>query len=201
MNRLHRAIAVVLVGAVGGSGLVTTVAAFTNGPDLVAVADTPAVRLTAVPVADPPPPPAPAPSPPSSPPAPPAPTSPAEEVVALTNQARAAAGVPPLDIDAAAAQAALAHSADQAAMRRMSHTGSDGSNAGARLDRAGYRWRAWGENVAAGQRTAAEVTGDWLDSPGHRSNMLNATYVHIGVGVAYDSDGMPYWTMVLAAPR
>lgn len=185
MTRLHQVVAVALVLSIGG--LATRTVAFTNLPDLVAVADTPAVRSSAVPVDDPPP--------------PPAPPTPAEEVVALTNHARAAAGVPPLVIDAAVMHAAAAHSADQAAMRRMTHTGSDGSNAGTRLTRAGYAWRTWGENVAAGQWSAEDVTNAWMGSPGHRANMLNAAFVHIGVGVAFDSSGTPYWTMVLAAPR
>lgn len=186
MNRLHHlVVAAALVITV--TGVAARTAAFTPVPDLVAVADTPAVRSSAVPVGDPPP--------------PPAPPTPAEEVVARTNQARAAAGVAPLIVDAAVMRAAAVHSADQAAMRRMTHTGSDGSNAGARLTRAGYAWRAWGENVAAGQRTAADVTGAWLGSSGHRANMLNASFEHIGVAVAYDANGIPYWTMVLGARR
>jgi len=192
MNRPHLVV-VALVGLLVGSGVATTVAAFTSVPDLVAVADTPAVRSSAVPVGDPPPPPTPLPSPP--------PASPAELVVVLTNDTRAAAGLAPLAIDDAAMRAAAAHSADQAAMRRMTHTGSDGSNAGTRLTRAGYAWQAWGENVAAGQPTAADVTTAWLNSPGHRANMLDPSYEHIGVAVAYDTSGTPYWTMVVAAAR
>jgi uncharacterized protein YkwD len=187
MNRLHPVVAAALAICTV-SGLATSVVAFTSAPDLVAVADTPAVRTSAVQVAD------------TAPP-PPTPTTPAEEVVALTNSQRAAIGLPPLVIDAAVTRAAETHSADQAAMRRMSHTGSDGSNAGQRLTRVGYAWRAWGENVAAGQRSAPDVTDAWLGSPGHRANMLDPMFEHIGVAVAYDASGVPYWTMVLATPR
>lgn len=187
MNRRHAlptvalAIAAIIVVATPGD-------AFDSSSELVALADAPAVRTGAAPVGDPPP-------PPTNPPSP----SPAADVVALTNAARATAGVPPVAVDAAVQRAAEAHSADQAAMGRMSHTGSDGSDAGDRLERAGYAWRTWGENVAVGQPTPAGVTDAWMTSPGHRENMLNASFEHIGVAVAHDAAGRTYWTMVLAA--
>lgn len=123
----------------------------------------------------------------------------AAEVVRLTNLERAAAGRSQLAAHPAVTAAAVAHSQDQAATGRMSHTGSDGSDAGTRLTRAGFDWRTWGENVAAGQRTAAEVVTAWMDSSGHRANMLNAAFTTIGIGVATDASGTRYWTMVLAA--
>lgn len=123
----------------------------------------------------------------------------AAEVVLLTNAERAAAGRPALSVHPAAATAAMSHSADQAASQRMSHTGSDGSDAGTRLTRAGYVWRTWGENVAAGQRTAQQVVSAWMGSSGHRANILNGSFTTIGVGVATGADGRMYWTMVLAA--
>lgn len=121
------------------------------------------------------------------------------EVVRLANVERAAAGRPELASHPAVTQAALAHSADQAATGRMSHTGSDGSDAGTRLTRAGFEWRTWGENVAVGQRTAADVMAAWMASPGHRANILSTSFTTVGVGVATDASGRPYWTMVLAA--
>lgn len=186
MNRPHLLAAGALVTAIVGA-VATPGSAFVSSPDLVAVADAPAVRAEAVPVGDPAPPPTTA-----------AP-SPAADVVALTNVARTAAGVPPVVVDPAVQRAAEVHSADQAAMGRMTHAGSDGSNAGDRLERAGYVWGTWAENVAAGQPGATDVTDAWLASPGHRVNMLNAAYEHIGVAVAHDASGVPYWTMVLAA--
>lgn len=123
----------------------------------------------------------------------------AAEVVRLTNLERVAAGRSALSGDPAVASAAVAHSVDQAARQRIGHTGSDGANAGARLTRAGFVWRAWGENVAVGQRTAQEVVTAWMNSAGHRSNMLSSSYTKIGIGVATGSDGRRYWTMVLAA--
>lgn len=84
-------------------------------------------------------------------------------------------------------------------MRQMTHTGSDGSDAGTRISRAGYAAGTWGENVAAGFGSADSVVEGWMNSSGHRANILNGAYTQIGVAVAYSADGTPYWTMVLAA--
>lgn len=123
----------------------------------------------------------------------------AAEVVRLTNLERAAAGRSALVAHPSVTAAAVAHSEDQAARQRMGHTGSDGSDAGTRLTRAGFTWRAWSENVAAGQRTAHDVVTAWMNSAGHRANMLSSSFTTIGVGVATGADGSRYWTMVLAA--
>jgi len=123
----------------------------------------------------------------------------ASAVIAITNGERAAAGLGPVTAHSALMTAALAHSEDQASMRRMTHTGSDGSNAGQRIERAGYAWRTWAENVAMGYDTAASVMSGWMGSPGHRVNILNRSMVHIGVAVVTGGDGHRYWTMVLAA--
>ena len=123
----------------------------------------------------------------------------ATTVVELTNQARASAGLAPVIEDSHLTAAANAHSSDQAAARTMSHTGTDGSNPGARMTAAGYTWWTWGENVAAGQKTAALVVDAWMNSPGHRANILNGSFTSIGVGSVASVDGILYWTMDLAA--
>jgi uncharacterized protein YkwD len=123
----------------------------------------------------------------------------AAEVVRLANVERAAAGRSALATDPAVTRAAVDHSADQAATGRMSHTGSDGSDAGTRLTRAGFEWRTWGENVAVGQRTAADVMSAWMASPSHRENILSGSFTKIGVGAVTDAGGRTFWTMVLAA--
>ena len=124
-----------------------------------------------------------------------------QQVVDLANAERARAGLPGLSVDQRLTSAAQAHSADQAARDTMSHTGSDGSNAGARISAQGYAWRAWAENVAMGYPDGASVTTAWMSSPGHRANILSASVTQIGVGLAYAADGSPYWTQVFAAPR
>jgi uncharacterized protein YkwD len=123
-----------------------------------------------------------------------------DQVVASTNQQRAAVGVRAVTVNASLTQAAQAHANDQAAADRMSHTGTDGSNAGTRISRTGYPVRAWGENVASGYGTADAVMAAWMASPGHRANIVSGTFTQIGIAVAYAADGTPYWAMELARP-
>jgi uncharacterized protein YkwD len=67
---------------------------------------------------------------------------------------------------------------------------------GERAHQAGYMWSAVGENVAAGQTTVASVMTAWMNSPGHRKNILNGNYKHIGVGITRGSNGVYYWCVV-----
>ena len=115
------------------------------------------------------------------------------------NGVRAAAGRSPLGIDLRMATAANAQSRYQAQQQKMSHVGSNGSNAGLRLTAAGYPWSVWGENVAAGQADCDTVLDAWLGSAPHRANILNTTFDSIGIGMALGANGVPYWTMDLAA--
>lgn len=122
------------------------------------------------------------------------------ECVVTLNQERATVGAGPLRVDLRASLAAFGHSADQAAAQKMSHTDSTGTNAGLRLQAAGYSWTAWGENVAAGQADCATVTSAWLGSSAHRANIMNPVFRDIGIGMVIGANGVPYWTMDLAAP-
>ncbi|SBT53134.1 CAP domain-containing protein [Micromonospora auratinigra] len=122
-----------------------------------------------------------------------------QQVVDLVNKERAKAGCKALGIDDKLMLAAQRHSQDQADHKTMSHDGSDGSDVGDRLDRVGYAWRAYGENVAWNQQTPAAVMDAWMNSPGHRANILNCSFTEIGVGVAR-SNG-PYWTQDFGTPR
>ncbi|MEU9738748.1 CAP domain-containing protein [Micromonospora chersina] len=121
------------------------------------------------------------------------------EVVDLVNQERAKAGCKALTVDDKLVLAAQRHSQDQADHKTMSHDGSDGSDVGDRLDRVGYTWRSYGENVAWNQQSPAAVMDAWMNSPGHRANILNCSFTEIGVGVAR-SNG-PYWTQDFGTPR
>jgi uncharacterized protein YkwD len=127
----------------------------------------------------------------------------ADEVIALTNQQRAYYGLPPLQRVQTLMNAAQGHSQDMASNDFLGHTGSDGSDGGQRMTRAGYPWIAWGENVAAGYPTAAEVVQQWMNSPGHRANILDPGFRDIGAGHAYGpwSYYGHYWTQVIGARR
>lgn len=130
------------------------------------------------------------------------PPSYAQQVIALINQERAARGIPCLEAHPALIAAAAAHSQDMAATGVLSHTGSDGSSPGDRIRRAGYEPNSWGECVAAGYPTPAEVVAGWMNSPAHRDILLSRSFVHIGAGhaCADDSGTTHYWTVNVASP-
>ncbi|MGW3940181.1 CAP domain-containing protein [Streptomyces phaeochromogenes] len=123
----------------------------------------------------------------------------AAEVVALTNTERAAAGLRPLAVDPLLTNAAQAHSADMVARAFYSHTSPDGSEPWHRASAAGSTRRTIGENIACGQRSAAEVVQGWMDSPGHRANILKPAFTHIGVGFAGGGSAGTYWTQLFGA--
>lgn len=127
----------------------------------------------------------------------------AQEVVELTNAIRREHDCGPLTADPALTGAARAHSDDMASRDYFSHTGRDGSHAGDRITAAGYRWTAWAENIAAGYESAEAVVEAWMDSDGHRTNILNCELRNIGVGYASAEDSTygTYWTQNFGTPR
>ena len=136
----------------------------------------------------------------------------AMRVLELVNAARSEARrcgrerfepAPPLTMVTALTAAASVHSLDMAERERLGHDGSDGSNSGERMTRAGYAWQVAGENVAAGQADAESVVAAWLDSPGHCATLMSTLYTETGVAFALAPGKNPaiYWTQVFAAPR
>lgn len=124
----------------------------------------------------------------------------AQELLRLVNAERQRVNVHPLVLNDKLTAAAQRHSQDMATSRRMSHTGSDGSTMRSRIDATQYRWSTIGENVALGQPSAAAVMAAWMNSPGHRQNILNPAFTELGIGYA-TAAGRPYWTQVFARPR
>ncbi|KPI22632.1 SCP-like extracellular [Actinobacteria bacterium OK074] len=123
----------------------------------------------------------------------------ADEVVALTNAERAAAGLPPLAVDPLLTVAAQAHSADMVARDFYAHTSPEGGEPWDRAAAAGSTRRTIGENIACGQRSAAEVVTGWMNSPGHRANILKPAFTHIGVGFVGGGRAGTYWTQLFGA--
>lgn len=123
----------------------------------------------------------------------------AADVVELTNRERARAGLPPLAVDPVLTTAAQAHSADMIARAFYSHTSPDGSQPWDRAAAAGSTRRSIGENIACGQRSPAEVVEGWMNSPGHRANILKPTFTHIGVGFEGGGAAGTYWTQLFGA--
>ncbi len=81
-------------------------------------------------------------------------------------------------------KAAAAHSKDMLVNKYFSHTGPDGANAGIRLERVGYPWKTYGENIASGYASEQTVVEDWLKSPSHCKNIMNKSYREMGVARA-----------------
>jgi uncharacterized protein YkwD len=122
-----------------------------------------------------------------------------QQILDLVNQERAKVGANPLRINEQLDLAADQHTLDQASMNNMSHIGSNGSKMGDRIKNAGYLFSSIGENVAYGYGDAAAVMSGWMNSPGHRQNILNPNYQEIGIGYAQGADGRPYWTQDFGA--
>ena len=120
-----------------------------------------------------------------------------EAVVSRINQERQNNNLTPLRVADELVDAARRHSNDMAENNIFSHTGSDGSSPFDRMIEAGYRFRYAGENVAAGYATAQQTVNAWMNSAGHRANILNRNYCDVGIGYAYDpgSSYRNYWTL------
>lgn len=118
----------------------------------------------------------------------------ADEVVKIVNQERAKAGLAPLTVDAGAAEAALVRA--QEIKGTFSHTRPNGGSYSSALTEAGVSFRGSGENIAYGQNSPEAVMQTWMNSSGHRANILNGSYTSIGVGHAKGADGTDYWTQL-----
>lgn len=86
-------------------------------------------------------------------------------------------------------KAALAHSNDMYRKGYFSHTGSDGTTSGERINRAGYAWKFYGENIAHGYQTEQDVIAGWLSSPGHCKNIMHKDFTEMGIARVGN-----YWT-------
>lgn len=124
----------------------------------------------------------------------------AQDLLRIVNAERQRVNAPPLVLSEKLTTAAQRHAQDMATSRRMSHTGSNGSTMRSRIDATQYTWSTIGENVAMGHPTAAAVMSAWMNSPGHRQNILNPAFTELGIGFA-TANGRPYWVQVFARPR
>jgi uncharacterized protein YkwD len=124
------------------------------------------------------------------------PSSQETEVLTLVNQERQINNLHPLQWDNRLHASALGHSQDMAQQNYFSHTSLDGRSAGTRISQAGYSWNTYGENIAAGYTTPEAVVAGWMNSSGHRANILRSSFCDIGVGYAYSASSSygRYWT-------
>ena len=120
----------------------------------------------------------------------------ASQVVELVNAERAKYGLSALTVDAKVQQAALVRAKESA--QSFSHTRPNGSSFSTALTEAGVSYRTAGENIAYGQSTPQQVMNAWMNSSGHRANILNANYTTIGVGYTV-INGTAYWAQLFTA--
>ncbi|OCA92831.1 CAP domain-containing protein [Pseudobacillus wudalianchiensis] len=116
-----------------------------------------------------------------------------QQVVDLTNQERQKAGLQPLKADTQLSSVARKKSEDMLAKNYFSHTSPTYGSPFDMMKQFGITYRTAGENIAKGQRTPAEVVKAWMESPGHRANILNKDYTHIGVGYVENGN---IWTQM-----
>jgi uncharacterized YkwD family protein len=114
-----------------------------------------------------------------------------QEVVDLTNKERAKQGLPALKIDAELSKVAREKSRDMAANGYFSHNSPTYGSPFDMMKQFGIRYSTAGENIAKGQRSPQEVVNAWMNSEGHRANIMNAKYTHIGVGYVEQGN---HWT-------
>jgi uncharacterized protein YkwD len=135
-----------------------------------------------------------------------------DRMIELINVERAKAGCQPIAKNEALTRAARAHSKLMAERKELTHRFPDEPDFGDRYTAAGYAWSAAAENAAPGAFTTPEIamygrhdrafnlTG-FMESPGHRNNIVNCGFQEVGVGVARDADGGPWWTQNFGSPR
>ncbi|NEP02731.1 MAG: CAP domain-containing protein [Symploca sp. SIO2E9] len=122
------------------------------------------------------------------------------ELLQLTNAEREKVGSPPLKLNAKLFRAAQRHAEDMAENNFFSHTGFNGSSMSDRLEEVGYSWKRIAENISAGQSSPEDTMERWMNSSGHRGNILNPQLKEIGIGYATNSRSQyrHYWVQVFA---
>lgn len=118
------------------------------------------------------------------------------QVITLTNQERAKNGLKPLTANWELSRVARYKAMDMRDKNYFSHTSPTYGSPFTMMKNFGIAYRAAGENIAAGQTTPQEVVNAWMNSPGHRANILSTTYTQIGVGYASGGSERYYWVQM-----
>lgn len=118
----------------------------------------------------------------------------AQQILALVNQERAKAGLKEVVLEEKLGDAANVRAEECATS--FSHTRPDGSSFSTVLKENGVTYTGAGENIAWGQKSPQEVMEGWMNSSGHRANILNAKFTTLGVGHYQDSNGTNYWSQL-----
>ncbi len=122
-----------------------------------------------------------------------------QAVLDLTNAERKTADLKPLTANPRLMEAARKHAENMAKQDKLDHVLDEKTHAD-RTKAAGYKSGFVGENIAWNQKDAKEVVAGWMGSEGHRDNILKKEYTEIGVAVAKNAKGEPYWVQVFGKP-
>lgn len=122
------------------------------------------------------------------------------EVIRLVNIQRTNSGLQPLTTNWELSRIARYKSQDMINKNYFSHISPTYGSPFNMIENFGIKFSSGGENIAMGQKTAAEVVAAWMNSPGHRANILNPSYTQIGVGLAKNGQGVCYWTQMFIKP-
>ncbi|MEG1142431.1 MAG: CAP domain-containing protein, partial [Clostridia bacterium] len=117
-----------------------------------------------------------------------------QQVLDLVNQERAKQGLSSLTLDVTLQKSAMAKSKDMAINNYFDHNSPTYGSVSNMLNNFGIKWRANGENIAKGQTSAAQVMNSWMNSSGHRANILKSGFTHIGIGIYKNANGQILWT-------
>ncbi len=125
-----------------------------------------------------------------------------QQILTLVNVERRKANLQPLTLNNQLGQAAQNHTNDMVSKSYFSHTSPSGGTMTSRVNATGYVYSTIGENIAAGSSTANTTMTQWMNSPGHRANILNPKFRELGVGYAPSNDQYRYyWTQVFGSAR
>ena len=127
----------------------------------------------------------------------------ASDVIAFVNAERERAGLRPLAVNPRLMEAARIQARQMVQLRRLDHVlrGAKYPDLRARFAAVGYRYRSAAENIAWNQRTARAVVAAWMESHGHRANILDPGLTETGVAMVRNARGEPYWVQVFGRPR
>ncbi|SDO11132.1 CAP domain-containing protein [Alkalicoccus daliensis] len=121
-----------------------------------------------------------------------------EEILKLTNEERAAEGIDPLEFHSELREVAMVKAEDMHINNYFAHESPEHGDPFQMILEAGITFRNAGENIAYGQPSAEEVIKEWMESPGHRENIMNENYTHLGVG--YYEGGRTYYVQMFMQP-
>ena len=119
-----------------------------------------------------------------------------QQVLDLVNAERAKRGISALTLDSSLSSVATKKSQDMIDKNYFDHTSPTYGSPFDMMKQFGISYRTAGENIAKGQKTPQEVVAAWMNSEGHRKNILNPNFTNLGVGIAKDSNKTTYWTQM-----